>query len=604
MDTSQALISNGSNGDEQKKIQYSPNSIQKSQHPNKDEDPHENAGLIPTSLSWTEDGSTSASSRPTAALLSSESTKKPVTITNDGPTTTTTTAAEDGIATDRTGAAEDENEGNYRVYAKRWFVLCVVSLLNCSNTMSWIAYAPVSNYVDCYYGGSTATWLSLVFLIAAIPVAFLAMWSVRRYGLRSAVLLAAYTNGAGALIRLVSSAIPTPASRYIVLLGQLSAAVAYPFIMFLPTKVAAAWFGQSQRATATMIAAMSNPLGVLFSNLISPQLVVQKSDVLYLNILLSIVPVVTVFLATFGVRTSDPPTPPGRSAAQKAMAFWPGIKKCMTSRAFLCLLLALGGGMGMFNALYTMMQQILCSRGYSNSFAGLCCILMIIGGLAGATASAKIVDITKRFEETMKVSFGIAVIGGVFFSLMALKPDLKIVIAICCTTFGFFGLAAYPIGLETGAECTYPVAETTSTGLIVLSGQIQGALYIILMGLLSKPLTNPAALDREVCSIGRQHSSSTGDCGPAEVVAKDMTVAMMIFASVATALALIFTLLFKPRLKRTTLEQTGKAVPSSKKPKNRVQGDDQNGGAKQVEMKVMTKGKLALTPDSPLVENA
>lgn len=41
--------------------------------------------------------------------------------------------------------------------------------------------------------------------------------------------------------------------------------------------------------------------------------------------------------------------------------------------------------MGMFNCLYTVMQQLLCASGYSNSFSGFCAALMIIGGVMGAS---------------------------------------------------------------------------------------------------------------------------------------------------------------------------------------------------------------------------
>lgn len=47
----------------------------------------------------------------------------------------------------------------------------------------------------------------------------------------------------------------------------------------------------------------------------------------------------------------------------------------------------MGGGIGMFNCLYTIIQQLLCPTGYSNTFSGLCASLMIIGGIFGATGS-------------------------------------------------------------------------------------------------------------------------------------------------------------------------------------------------------------------------
>ncbi|VDK64840.1 unnamed protein product [Gongylonema pulchrum] len=52
------------------------------------------------------------------------------------------------------------------------------------------------------------------------------------------------------------------------------------------------------------------------------------------------------------------------------------------------LLLVMGGGIGMFNCLYTVMQQLLCTRGYSNGVAGACAALMITGGICGSAASS------------------------------------------------------------------------------------------------------------------------------------------------------------------------------------------------------------------------
>lgn len=45
----------------------------------------------------------------------------------------------------------------------------------------------------------------------------------------------------------------------------------------------------------------------------------------------------------------------------------------------------MGGGIGMFNCLYMIMQQLLCPSGYSNYFSGACGALMIVGGIFGAT---------------------------------------------------------------------------------------------------------------------------------------------------------------------------------------------------------------------------
>lgn len=56
-----------------------------------------------------------------------------------------------------------------------------------------------------------------------------------------------------------------------------------------------------------------------------------------------------------------------------------------------------------------------------------------------------------------------------------LVPDVPAIVAISCALFGFFGVGAYPIGLELAVEATFPVEETISTAFIFMSGEPRGA---------------------------------------------------------------------------------------------------------------------------------
>ncbi|EYC20925.1 hypothetical protein Y032_0020g134 [Ancylostoma ceylanicum] len=374
---------------------------------------------------------------------------------------------------DSNGHVEDDEPEpiQLKVYARRWVILTVVAMLNNTNTMSWIAFAPVSNYVNSFYGENSAAWFSMVYMMCTIPVGFFAMWAGRRFGLRSAILIAGWTNGIGGLIRLSSSFLPQQYRFPIGITGQAIAAIAYPFIMFLPTKVAGSWFPDNQRGLATTIGVMSNPLGVLLANVISPQMVHSPQHVVYLNIFTFVPSAAAMILATLTVKRSEPKIPPTFSASKPQMDFLPGLKACMTSKQYLILFIVMGGGIGMFNCLYTIMQELLCPSGYSNSFVGICAALMIIGGIIGAAGSGVFVDRTKMYEETMKVAMGLAVVFGLIFMQLTLHPNFAPFLAATCILFGIFGLATYPVGLELSAECTFPVSEATSTGLIVLSGQ-------------------------------------------------------------------------------------------------------------------------------------
>lgn len=75
------------------------------------------------------------------------------------------------------------------------------------------------------------------------------------------------------------------------------------------------------------------------------------------------------------------------------------MKTCFTSRQYLILLLVMGGGIGMFNALYATMQQMLCPSGYPNQISGFAAALMIIGGVVGATVAGN-----HFFKETKFIS--------------------------------------------------------------------------------------------------------------------------------------------------------------------------------------------------------
>lgn len=294
---------------------------------------------------------------------------------------------------------------------------------------------------------------------------------------------------------------------------------------------------------------MSNPLGILIANLIFPQLVYHVDHIMRLGILAFVPCAAACALATFFLCyfSSIPPIPPTAGAASTNLGFASGMRKAMGSRNFLLLFVTLGSGIGMLNALYATMQQILCSKGYSNQFSGICCALIISGGLIGATVSGIVVDRTHRFEEVMKVAFGGCILMGIVFVEVALVPGLQPLVALSCLFFGFFGMAGYPVGLELGAECTFPVAETTSTGLIVLAGQIMGVLFMTVMTTLAMPLTGPDAL-LEVCSLSEE--------GKGKVTASNMTRPLLVFVSVGTLMICTFIVLFKPKLRRIKHEKS------------------------------------------------
>lgn len=385
--------------------------------------------------------------------------------------------------------------GEFRVYRRRWFILSVLCLLNCSNSMQWLTFAPVADLTaaDLQVSLDQVNWLSLVYMVVAIPLSLISTWMLDTLGLRLTLILGSWLNMIGSVMRVVGvlSIVPEWALFPVVMTGQTLGAVAQPLVIFSPTKLAALWFPDHQRATANMIASMSNPLGLLFANVLSP-LIISKTNNLFLLLLIYAIPAIVVcFLATVGIRESVPPTPPSAGAeTSSSEPFLQGIKLLMKNKAYLILLVCFGSGIAIFTCFFTLLEQILCIKGYTNDFAGVCGALFIVFGVIGAALLGLFVDKTKRFTEATKINMCLTSLACTAFAVVSQLREQKAVVGAVCALFGLFGFSIYPVSMELSVECSYPVGEATSAGLVFISGQIQSIIYIMLLQALTKKLAD------------------------------------------------------------------------------------------------------------------
>ncbi|KAL7858412.1 hypothetical protein AOLI_G00185140 [Acnodon oligacanthus] len=394
--------------------------------------------------------------------------------------------------------------GEFRAYRRRWFVLCVLCLLNCSNSVQWLTFAPVADKAAEYLQVSLdeVNWLSVVYMVVAIPLSFITTWMLDTLGLRLTMILGSWLNMAGSALRVVGvlSYVPEWAMFPVVMAGQSLGALAQPLVIFSPTKLAALWFPEHQRATANMIASMSNPLGLLFANVFSPMIISNTNSLLTLLIIYAIPAAVVCFLATVGIREAVPPTPPSASAeTSSSEPFIQGIKLLMKNKAYLILLLCFGSGIAIFTCFSTLLEQMLCVKGYSSDFAGLCGALFIVFGVIGAGLLGLFVDKTKKFTEATKINMCLTSLACSAFAVVSQMREQKAVVLAVCALFGLFGFAIYPVAMELSVECSYPVGEATSAGLIFISGQIQSIIYIVLLQALTKRLADSP---NSLCAAG------------------------------------------------------------------------------------------------------
>ncbi|XP_072215677.1 solute carrier family 49 member A3 [Excalfactoria chinensis] len=431
-----------------------------------------------------------------------------------------------------------------KTYRRRWFLLAVVCLLNCSNAMLWLTFAPVADQTAAYFHISLemVNWLSIVYLLISIPFGLVATWVLDSVGLRCAVILSAWLNMMGSIIRMFSvlKFMSLGSQNYWYLfVGQCLCALAQPLVIFSPTKLAALWFPDHQRATANMISSMSNPLGILIANVLSPALVPEGRHIPLMLGVYAIPALTACLLATVGIREKVPPTPPSASATNStSQPFFMGLKMLLRNKPYIILTVCFGGGIGMFTCFSALLEQILCEKGYSNVFAGLDGALFTVCGLLGAFLLGLYVDRTRNFIESTKICFCLSALASIIFAVASRFRDQAIALAIASSIFGFFGFAMYPVAMELAVECSYPVGEGTSTGLIFVASQIEGVIFMILLQALtvrvSKDPSSTCALDQDG--------------------ALDWTTPVLLVAGLCSAMACFYVIFFHTDYKRLHAE--------------------------------------------------
>jgi MFS transporter, FLVCR family, MFS-domain-containing protein 7 len=425
-----------------------------------------------------------------------------------------------------------------RVYKIRWYILLVICIANVSNSVNWIMYSSIADFTGQFYSVDydAVNFLSLSYLIISTVAGFFSFWLIDNIGVRTSLNLGSWMNFLGSTIRVVSSIdwadgepLVPQSSKYAVLMtGQSLCGLAQPFILFVTTKFANTWFADDQRALANTLALGSNALGSLVGSFVSSQIVDNQASVLtqmsLLNIIMCAFSLTPALMACFVTR-SKPKCPPSYSAvinsntntnsnnndrllssanylinneeadsSSKFMnefrIYMGHVKNLLKSKDFLILLTTFGFALGLVNALTTLLEQILCVRGYTDEDVGYFGGSMIIFGLVGSVISGFILDKTKRFEEMAKICFSIGSVANIMLALVQLyNNDKSTVYYLTLTSFiiiGFFGLPLLPICMEMAVECVYPIPEATSTGLLMIAGQIFGIVMILAYPKLAK----------------------------------------------------------------------------------------------------------------------
>jgi sugar phosphate permease len=354
-----------------------------------------------------------------------------------------------------------------KVYGYRWVVLAAFVLIAAMTQVLWISFAPVTREAARFFGTSDLMigMLSMVFMIVYVLIVIPSAWVIDTLGFKAAVGIGAALTGIFGLARGLLAT-----SFTAVFICQVGLAIGQPFVLGAITTLAARWFPERERATASGLGTLALYLGPLAAMLLSPVLIVRLGLAQMLKIYgLAAAAAALLFLL---LARDRPPTPVGRD--ERALMF-DGLKSMIRRRDFLFLLAIFFIGLGLFNSVSTWIEDIVRPRGFTIAQAGWTGGLMLIGGIIGAVIIPLLSDKLRR-----RKPFIILALAGLLPSLLGLTfaadPRLAMLSGFL---LGFFLLSAGPIGFQYAAEITRPAPEGTSNSLLLVAGQVSGIVFIL-----------------------------------------------------------------------------------------------------------------------------
>jgi FLVCR family MFS transporter 7 len=371
-------------------------------------------------------------------------------------------------------------------------MLFVIFITNLANGSMWVTFAPISSATAKYYGTSVLVidMLSVVFMVAYIPLGFTSQWFLDTISFKWGLILGAVLTCIGSWLRFISSMFfghHGPGALLVLFLGQILAACAQPFLLNAPPKMATMWFTVEGRATADMVGTIGNIIGVGLASGISGALAnVPDSTTTNLNgttfpFMLVVFAGICSFAALAAVILTEerPPTAPSASADQKATPFRRGLVTILGNKAYLVVLVTFGIGLGIFNTITTVLDQMVLPLGYNEDDTSLFLAILVGVGLVSAGVTAPILDTYHRYIETYIFAFILASLAFLWFSLVAMfRPQPEYMIIPPLVLLGIAAFMILPTALELSVELSYPVSASTSVGFLWMAGQIVGIISL------------------------------------------------------------------------------------------------------------------------------
>lgn len=389
------------------------------------------------------------------------------------------------------------------VFARRWWILAVYSLLACLQGWQWAIPGGIASSLEAIYGEGVSDYViqlllaygPIFYILFALPSMLLLNTA---NGLRLTTLIGLALVVAGAACRLAATSSST-ASIALLHVGFVLNAIAGPAAMGCVSTLAEAYFPASQRGLATAIAAEANQAGSALSFLVGPAMVPDASfsENFAYNALFGALALATL-LACALFYPSRPPRPPSHSAATQhgtAGAHELSLRGVaaatallLRNRDFMAVALTYGFSNGMMSSWGNTFVLNLRTLNIGQATAGWISFAAIVVGNVGGLVVSGIADRFRCHRLIVLVALYVSAVAFAWFALItqnvlpaaAETGSVALAqVAVAATIGGFCMNGVIPIFYELAVEATWPAVPESYTIMLMTTLNNVGSLALL-----------------------------------------------------------------------------------------------------------------------------
>jgi hypothetical protein len=370
----------------------------------------------------------------------------------------------------------------------RWLILIFYALNFLGRSIANVGFVAIAQIIqDIYHVNAIeVTMLVLPFNIAILFLLVPYNILCNKYGMVIPTRLAVIVLIIGGWVRMLVN------HNFLwLLLGQCIIAIGNPISLVGPPKIASLWFGDNQRAIATMLTSLSLPMGAVIGFVLPFAFIgdddgvdtPENRDKIAKYILVQNIFIMVISIPIFFIVKNKPFIAPSISALkmrhQESESTLVAFRLLIKNKNYMLLTFSFMGTYITYICFGAVLGQISSQFGYkasSNQYFGMA---YIICGVIGSMVHANLLDKHKAYKKQM-MFIVISNLVGVL-TLGALIGLSKVWITIIIV--GFFGASQLPmigIGYQFAVEVTYPINDNSSIGLLQLICCGAGIIYTMI----------------------------------------------------------------------------------------------------------------------------